>query len=403
MRFLYFGDPHYKPTTPENRLDDYRETLKRKTREIIEIGKKHQVSAFLQPGDFWDTPNPPLDYVAEVMEMWSGVDIFDSLSRLTSGLPYNTEQILKDLKSFIPLIGVAGNHELYGNNLSTLPKTMIGFVNKLGLMKFATKENPYYFYTDDGLKIAVTGTHYHLDIDSPEHIDDYVVEEKLGDYHIHIVHGYLTDKSKGDLLRHTLIDQIKHTKADLTITGHDHIGFPITEVDGKYFVNPGALTRMSNDLKEMNRQVKVLLIDITKENGLQLKEIPLRSALKGDLVLSRAKIIEKKKRETRLEEFKQAVRKAGVKKSTDITEIVRDIANNKNLPVHVKNQVQERLAEKMSTMKTNNDGTVTEAYALKIVLENFQSHEYTELDFSKGFNLFVGESKQGNYPCIVNL
>jgi DNA repair protein SbcC/Rad50 len=400
MKFLYFGDKHYRATSPENRLDDFRETMKRKTEEIIELGKKHKVSAFLQPGDFLDTPNPPLDYVAEVMQMWSGIDIFDILSKLTSGEPYDQEEVLKSLKNFVPLIGIAGNHELFGNNLNTLPKTMIGFINKIGLMKFATKENPFYFFTDDGLKIAITGTHYHLDIDSPEHIDDYVVDEKLGDYHIHMVHGYLTDKSKGDLFRHTLIDQIKHTKADLTITGHDHIGFPITEVDGKYFVNPGAIPRLSNDLKEINRQIKVLLIDITKEHGLQLKEIPLKSAVDGNMVLNRTKIIEKKKKEARLEEFKKAVREAGVKKATDISEIVRDIADNRKLSVTVRDKVVERISEKMQTMKAVEDGAVKEAYVSKIILENFQSHEFTELDFSEGFNIFVGESKQGKTSVL---
>ncbi|PLS19735.1 metallophosphoesterase [Bacillus sp. M6-12] len=400
MKFLYFGDKHYRVTAPENRLDDFRETMKRKTMEIIELGKKHKVSAFLQPGDFFDTPNPPLDYVAEVMEMWSGIDIFDILSKLTSGEPYDQEEVLKSLKNYTPLIGVAGNHELFGNNLKTLPKTTIGFINKIGLMKFATKENPFYFFTEDGLKIAVTGTHYHLDIDSPEYISDYVVEEKLGDFHIHMVHGYLTDKSKGELFRHTLVDQIKHTKADLTITGHDHIGFPITEVDGKYFVNPGAIPRLSNDLKEINRKVKVLLIDITKEHGLQLKEIPLKSAVDGNMVLNRTKIVERKKKEARLEEFKKAVREAGVKKATDINEIIRDLADNRKLPVSIKDKVVQRVSEKMATMKAVDDGVVKEAYVTKIILENFQSHEFTELDFSDGFNVFVGESKQGKTSVL---
>lgn len=400
MRFLYFGDKHYRLTAPENRLDDYRETMRRKTMEIIDIGKKYKVSGYIQPGDFFDTPNPPLDYVAEVMKMWSGVDTFDLLTKLITGLPWEKEQVLEQLKNFIPLIGVAGNHELFGNNIKTLPKTMIGFISQLGLMKFATKENPYFFHTEDGLKIAITGTHYHLDIDKPEHVNDYVVEEKLGDIHIHIVHGYLTDKSKGNLFRHTLIDQVKHTKADLTITGHDHLGFPITEIDGKYFVNPGAIPRLSNDLKEMNRQVKVLLIDITKEHGLRLKEIPLKTAISGSAVLSRTKINEKKEKDIRIEEFKKTIRDAGVKKATDITEIVRDIADNRKLPILVKDQAMLRLAEKMALMKPPTDGLVKDAYVTKVILENFQSHEYTELEFSKGFNVLVGESKQGKTAVL---
>jgi DNA repair protein SbcC/Rad50 len=400
MRFLYFGDKHSRVTAPENRLDNFRETMRAKTLEIKELGKKYKVSAFLQPGDFWDSPNPPLDFVAEEMKLWTDIDIFEVLRQITSGKEYNTEDLLKSLKNYIPIIGVVGNHELYGNNINTLPKTVAGFISQLGLMTFVTKDSPYYFYTEDGLTIAITGTHYHLDIDSPEHIDDYIIEEKLGDFHIHIVHGYLTDKSKGDLFRHTLIDQIKHTKADLTITGHDHIGFPIIEIDGKYFANPGAIPRLSNDLKEMNRTVKVLLIDITKEHGLRLKEIPLKSAQPGHLVLSRSKIVERKQKETRLEEFKKAVREAGVKKATDITEIVRNIADNRKLPTEVKENTIQRISEKMREMAHSTDGMPQEVYITKMVLENFQSHEFTELDFSKGFNILIGESRQGKTAVL---
>lgn len=399
MKWLYFGDKHYRPTAPENRVDNFRETMKRKTEEIISIGQEHKVSAFFQPGDFFDKADPPIEFVSETANLWGGGRAHEVFTKYNAGEMSETD-VIEALKSYIPMVGVVGNHELFGNNISTLKKTAIGQLNKWGLMKFATKENPYYFTTEDGLKVAVTGTHYHLDIDSPEHIDDYVVEEKLGDYHIHIVHGYLTDKSKGDMFRHTLIDQIKHTKADLTISGHDHIGFPITEVDGKYFVNPGAVSRLSNDLKEINRQVKVLLIEITKKDGLKLKEIPLKSAVDGNLVLNRTKIVEKKKKASRLEEFKKAVREAGVKKATDITEIVRDIADSRSLPAEVKNQVVERISEKMSVMKKDNLTVSDDAYVTKIILENFQSHEYTELDFSKGFNIFVGESKQGKTAVL---
>lgn len=400
MRFLYFGDKHERPTTPESRLDDFRETQRAKTQEIIELGKKYGVTAFLEPGDFFDSPNPPLDFVAEVMGMWTGQNFHEVMAKVISG-EWKEEAIVQVLKDYIPLIGVVGNHELYGNNIRTLNKTAIGFVHRMGLIRFATKENPCFFYTEDGLKIAITGTHYHLDIDHPEHIEeDYVVQEKLGDYHIHIVHGMLSDKSLGSHIRHTLIDQIKHTKADLTISGHDHIGFPLTEIDGKYFVNPGAVVRLSNSLKEMNRIPKVLLIDISKEHGMRLTEIPLKSAQKGEYVLSRAKITERKIKEERLEQFKKAVRDAGMKKATDIIEIIRDLADEKSIPSTVKEDLINRISEKKKEIQPVQQEVVEEAYIEKMVLENFQSHAYTELTFDKGFNIFVGESKQGKTAVL---
>ncbi|WPS85421.1 AAA family ATPase (plasmid) [Brevibacillus halotolerans] len=400
MRLLYFGDKHERVTAPENRMDDYVDTQRLKTLEILEIGKRYKVSGYLQPGDFLDSPNVPDDHLAWLMQIWSGVNVYDALRMLTSGRDSDREKSLSQLKNYVPLVGVAGNHELYGNNIKTLPKTSIGFLNKLGLMIFATKENPYYFYTEDGAKVAVTGTHYHLDIDEPEHIDDYIVEEKLGDFHIHIVHGYLSDKSMGNMFRHTLVDHIQHTKADVTITGHDHIGFPLTEINGKWFVNPGAIPRTKNDVKEMNRKPKVLLIDITKEKGIQLKEIYLKSAQDGELVLNRRKIVERKKREERIAEFKKAVKDAGVTRSTDIVEIIRDLANTKGLPLVIRDNVVDRISQKKQEMSHVLEGVLKNAYVDRIILENFQSHEYTDLELSRGLNIFVGESRQGKTSVL---
>lgn len=399
MKLLYFGDRHNRISTPENRIDDFLKTMYLKDQEIIKIGKKYEVKAYLQPGDFWDTPNPPLDYASSVISKWFNIDVFEILNQIVNSGALNKDSLNK-LKDFIPMVGVVGNHELFGNNINTLPKTMIGFMEKLGLIRFATKDNPYIIETEDGLTVAITGTHYHLDIDSPSHIDDYVVDKKLGDYHIHIVHGMLSDKSMGKLIRHTTIDQIRHTKADLTISGHDHIGFPLTQIDGKYFVNTGAIPRLSNDVKEIARKPKVLLIDISKDNGLQLKEVYLKTGLDGNIVLDRKKINAKKEKQIKLEEFKKAVRDAGLIKKTDISEIIRDIADNKNLTDSIRDDVVNRVSEKIKAMDGGLEEILPEAYIDRIVIENFMSHQYTEIEPSRGFNIFVGESRQGKSAVL---
>lgn len=398
LRFLYFGDMHYRETAPENRIDNFVETQERKTAEIIQIGKDYKVSAFLQPGDLFDIPNPSTEFVSKIVRMWRDSNLQDITARMIEGT-LTKDEVIDAIEGYAPLIGIVGNHELFGRNLKILPKTAISLMQSMGLIQFATKENPIIFKAEDGLTVAITGTHYHLDIDKAGHLDDYVVEEKLGDYHIHLVHGMLSDKSMGSKITHTLVEHIAHTKADLTITGHDHIGFPLTEIDGKYFVNPGAPIRLSNDVKEMNRQPKVLLIDITKANGLQLKEIPLKSAEKGDVVLSREKIIARKKRESSIEEYKKAVRDAGKKKTTDIVEIIAELADSKDFPPELKQDLIDRISEKKATMDGEKP-SVNEAYIEKAVFENFQSHEYTELNFSKGLNIFIGESRQGKTAIL---
>lgn len=394
LKFLYFGDKHERITSPENRIDNYRETQSVKTKEIIEIGKRHNIKAFLQPGDFFHTHNPSLAFVSQIIKEWTGESFFTLLQDFTSN-KITGEEMQSKAQDFIPIIGTVGNHELLGNSIKNLKTSPPYFLEEVGLMKLVTKDEPMIFEDEDGLTVAITGTHYHHFIDTPEYIDDYVVEEKLGDIHIHIVHGMLSDKGMGPYIRHTLIDDIKHTKADLTITGHDHIGFPLREVDGKYFVNPGAIIRQTNSLKELKRSPKVMLIEATTEDGLKIDFIPLRTALKGDEVLSREKIEDRQAKEARFHEFEKEVRASSGEKNKDIVEIIRELEETPEITKEIKEELIEGIVTRKQKVEGDFETSVEDGRIEKILMENFQSHEYTEMEFDDGFNVFVGESKQG--------
>lgn len=392
---------HERPSTPSNRIDNYQQSISAKREEIKELGNKYKVTAFLQPGDFLNSHTYQNDFLLDVVSKWSMVDTFDLVKQFSLGQLSNDEfqKKLIDAKP-IPMIGAIGNHELVGESLNSYKKTSLRFLEQIGFMQLASKENPIIFEMENGKTVAITATHYHHGMDKKENLSDYIIEEKLGDYHIHIVHGYLTNKDMGNLFRHTLVDEIAHlTKADLTITGHDHIGFPITEVDGKYFVNPGAIPRMKSDLKEMRRKPKVLLIEIDEVSGLKVKTIYLKSAKKAEEVLDRTKIMQKKEKQGKMEEIKSIVNKANIGKATNITEVIEVISENENVSKVLKDEVIERITSKMKSLTKEN--VVADSYYItKMVLENFQSHENTTLDFSKGLNLFTGESGQGKSAVI---
>lgn len=378
MKFLYFGDRHYSASkVPPNRIDDFLETTKNKDLEIIEIAKNENVAAFLQPGDFINEKDVrgENEFISEIVNRWHLLD-----------------------KNRIPIIGVAGNHDLIGNSLDTLPDTTIGLLNNLGLLNLVDKEHPIFFITEDGLKVAITGTHYHLEQDEKEFIDDYIVKEKLGDIHIHITHGMLSDKDMGKLIKHTLIDDIMETKADITLCGHNHIGFGIKYIDDKYFINIGSVTRYTGDLKEMTRKPEVALIDISKK-GIYVKEIPLKSAPEGSLVIDRSVIDEEKKKKAAIAKFRTEAESMKTKAKPDMSDFVESIAKNEAIPDEIKDDILERLVlkekenAKIKTVSNKN-------YITKIVLENFQSHKYNEFNLDKGLNVFVGETRQGKSAIL---
>ncbi|MGG7131029.1 AAA family ATPase [Clostridium perfringens] len=403
MRFVCTGDIHENTEVPSSRKDDFKLTKIKKVEEIKDIAKKYNATAILQPGDFLSIPSPKSEFITEVIKRWMNCDLSETMFNLLNIKNNNENQmntILDSIKDCVPIIGVVGNHEIYGNNINTLNKTSIKFLSEIGFVKFATKDNPIFFETEDGLKIAITGTHYHNGMDKPENIDDYIVEEKLGDIHIHIVHGMLVEKSVGNLYRHTTVEDIaKKTKADLTISGHDHLGFELKEIDGKYFVNPGSPFRISASLKEIERKPKVLLIDITKEKGIVIKSIYLKSAEPGKNVLDRSKLEEMVQRKANLENIKSTVIKAEINKGIDISDIISSIADNKNIAKEVTEEIVKEIAEKMSEMDKSN-ANCENYYVQKMVLKNFQSHVDTELNFSEGLNVLIGESRQGKTSIL---
>lgn len=212
MKFLYVGDLHERTTTPRNRKDNFKETYNLKIQEIRSLAKKNNVTAILHGGDFFSKHKYDSEFLSEVLGRW--------------GYKNYNEQLLK--KGVIvkesdepPIITPIGNHDLLGSSLKSYKKTSLSFLEDIGFITIANKERPLIF-KESNFTIAITGGHYELDMDETK--KPYMIEEKKGDYHIHIVHGMLTDHRWPEGVPHTLVDEVLDTKADLTIAGHDHKG-----------------------------------------------------------------------------------------------------------------------------------------------------------------------------------
>ena len=148
IRFLLMGDRHNSENTPKSRIDNFQESVKAKDEEIMSIAKHYNVAAILQAGDFWTDGDARIknDFIPEIVKRW--ID------------PMNPGKS-------IPMIGIAGNHDLIGNNINSLPNTTLGLTVSLGYQKLASKDNPIIFTMDNGKTVAITGTNYHLHMDEP--------------------------------------------------------------------------------------------------------------------------------------------------------------------------------------------------------------------------------------------
>lgn len=380
VKFLLIGDRHNSEHIPSSRKDDFLNTCSLKDEEIIKIAKENNVAAILQPGDFWTDADHKLknEFIADVATKWNNI--------------FNEEG------KRIPLIGIVGNHDLIGENLLSFSNSTSGLLDSLNIFRIVSKNKPF-IIKDGNNEIVITGTNYHKGMDKPEFINDYIIDEKQGDVHIHIVHGMLTPKDMGKLIRHTKIDNIISTKADVTFCGHDHIGFGILEYDNKLFINPGAVVRLTNDLKEVKREVGVVLLTINDDKTITTEFINLNSALPGEEVLDRSITELKKENSKYIEILKEQVESMGLDKGLEMSDIIDNICDEDKIENIIKTQIKADVESKNISKKAR-PVAPKDTNIVKLELINFQSHENSVFEFSDNFNVLVGESRQGKSSAL---
>lgn len=308
MRFLYLTDTHCRQIAPFNRKDDYATALKFKLEEVASLALKLGVTAIFHGGDLWDTPDLSIQEA----------DFFISCLKKTG----------------IPIYIIAGNHDLYNKKLDTLPHTLLGVQDKLGVLKVIKTGERLYF--DDGnVRVQLTGQSYHSQIDLRDPRLDYCVRKKNCDYAIHMVHGMLMAEEKFPGAVHTHLSEVHDTEADLTLAGHMHFGFPDYEYQGKYFINIGAIARLINHVAEINRPVQVLLIDLSRGKS-ELHKIRLKSALPGNQVLDSQKAEETASQVKWLADYICSAQKRREFQTRDLKQIVEIIGNKEGITKEIR-------------------------------------------------------------------
>ena len=167
MRLLFLTDDHKRGTTPANRKDNFPATLAAKLREVADIAREREVDYILHGGDFYDVPAPAISVCADFLEIYQQFPA--------------------------PVYIIAGNHDLFGNNEETLPRTMLGLAARVGIVRMIGRAPVY--LTKGDLRLQLTGRGYHFEMDRRDPREDYVVQKRNCDYAIHMVHGMLLDRA----------------------------------------------------------------------------------------------------------------------------------------------------------------------------------------------------------------
>jgi DNA repair protein SbcD/Mre11 len=329
VKILYLTDTHIRGTSPRNRLDDLPQALLAKLTEVVALAKQHQVAAILHGGDLFDRPD-----VAPAVAL-------DFL------------RVLMDAPC--PIYGIAGNHDVFGFNPQTVPRTMLGLFDGFRLFRLI-KPGEVAWVEDGELKVQVTGQEFHAELDRRNPVLDYCVvpsgqggslhERQPGaDFAIHLTHGMLLEKPFFEGSAHTLLDAVMgSTVADVTFGGHFHPGWSkVHGLHGRLFINPGALVRLGNQTADFRRPVQVVLLELSKDQPVRHQLIRLQSARPGDEVLDRSQEDAQMARERALADFIQGIGDTSQFEVLEVQAIMERIAENAGVPARVKQEALRRL------------------------------------------------------------
>lgn len=322
IKILYFTDPHIRGNSPRARTDNFPEALKTKFRETFNLAAQNECDAVVCGGDLFDRPDTAYAVAGEFAEVLTECPV--------------------------PLYVCPGNHEIYGYNLDTVPRTVLGFLSRVGVLRILSRKPEY--LADADIVVALTGQGFYHDMDrGPLDYQSGNVKTGPGVYSVLVVHGMLVEKPLPYEVAHTLVDEVL-TDTNVILSGHEHIGYGLLlRPDNVWFCNPGALGRISAKVEEIHRTVQVALFTFSLD-GITAELIPLQCAQSGTEVLSRDHLVQLEEREERMSRFLNLLAAEGETKFLEVREIVDDIARREELPDSVRSEALNRLAAARETM-----------------------------------------------------
>lgn len=251
LAFIFRTDVHVSDRSPASWKGDYPTEIWSNLEQIGQLAAQHQVCAVLDGGDYFHVK---------------------AASRNPHALVSRTAEIHRAYPC--PTYCVEGNHDIAYNNLDSVAKQPLGVL-------YATKVFEHLreaVFEDGDLRVRVVGVPY-----SPfRRLEDLVAIQKKpdDDYLIAVVHqlaGENPPASVEDFFNEPVFrysDLVTSNGPDAWCFGHWHKDQGIVTIDGKHFVNQGALSRGALIRENLERTPKATLLQVTPE-GVTVLSLPM--------------------------------------------------------------------------------------------------------------------------------
>ncbi len=387
MRILHITDSHGTAKGPESRKDIYYITFLKKLYELGFVCKKMNVDMVVHTGDLFHTARVSDKFAGQVSEMIKAMGV--------------------------PFYVVPGNHDIEGYTTDTIDQTKLGLLAKAGVVTLLDRDNPIRITANqDGEEytVAISGQEYYAHIDEGN-MRDFEMQQDEADLNILAIHGYIADTPQHPSIKCTMASDIV-TDADLILTGHYHRSFEWSDGQNLDIFNPGSMMRVEQTdyNKTHTPQYGILEIGLDANGSIEwdYKFHQFRIAQPSTVVFDYAAKYKAKTASITLDGFKTSIANTmtAVQPSMTIDKIINDICTAGNVDTKIQKLSLDTYHNTLQTIP--DEFEVQQGYIeapqskkiSKVVLENFQSHAHTEVEFNDGLNIIVGESNNGKTSIL---
>lgn len=243
MKIAIVGDLHLADNPPSLRVDNYKETILDKVRFILHAAQGEGAEAICFLGDIFHKKIPS----------------------------HNSHSLIRELISLcnevaIPKLVIPGNHDISGTE-QNLERQPISVLVESGAMQYAS-ENMFYIYGNN-FKVGIYGSPYTTSKDSKQGVELYNPPKNDADIIIGLFHQMILPDGMSFFENYVNFSDLHSISADVIAVGHYHTGFdPTAQISkGKWFINPGAVSRGSSDEATLNRQPKFTILNLDYVSG----------------------------------------------------------------------------------------------------------------------------------------
>jgi predicted phosphodiesterase len=307
--FITANDIHISDDGPRGRIDDFKETVLGKLRQMCMACTKLGADGAIIAGDLYNLKHPA-----------------KNSHRLN-------QELIKVFREFpCPIYMIEGNHDLTANRLESLTDQPLGVLFSDNTLKQLRHE----VIEKDGHKVSLVGVPFQEGLD----LDTVVIPDRGGCVsQICAMHLYAGIKG-GMLFKERLYgyDELSKFSPDIFVIGHYHLDQGVYSLDEKYFINIGSMSRGTTSEEDIAHHPQIGLIRITVDDSnpekievirkIQSIWLKIRPAHE---VFDLVKKEEEKKESLEIQQFVEKLAAETVKSSTESAKDIDEIIDNMGL------------------------------------------------------------------------